>query len=367
MKNLFSLWTRALLASGGQAVVEAGENLILNGAFEAEQIEFPEFWSASSTKNVVFLRTGGPEGKKAAIGLTSDGSVFGTVSVRQQGMTLLAGGTYKLSGSIKTKGFKSRGGGLIIHNAGWVNAVGITTLPSDSDWQLYEKTFKLFPSKDRTCGVAMDASRLSGEAYFADVKLEAISEDARKGSRSQLAITRTPRLIPVEPLLNKIPLANPQLTFKFFGALPEKMEMYECSVTVGDEGAFSKTLSLEGRMPVKLDGLPCGDYSLRAAVRHRKTRSVVLEVAYPISIVNLPQIDRSNIKPLNNLVSELLHQPIASPRKPQTFRSVAPRDGWVFVAVTGASPSQELKVLLDDRDPIITAARTGWKRFGRSA
>jgi len=48
------------------AAVEPGENLLLNGAFDAEQVAFPEFWAPGSSKVVFYERSGGPEGKKAA-------------------------------------------------------------------------------------------------------------------------------------------------------------------------------------------------------------------------------------------------------------------------------------------------------------
>ena len=42
-----------------------------------------------------------------------------------------------------------------------------------------EKTFTLFPSRDKEYGLAMFANELTGEIHFADLKLEAISEGAR--------------------------------------------------------------------------------------------------------------------------------------------------------------------------------------------
>ncbi len=73
-------------------------------------------------------------------------------------------------------------------------------------------------------GVAMYATNLTGEIHFADVKLEAVSEGARKGSTSQLSLVAAPRLVPLQPLLNRIPRANPELTCKFYSLLPEKRE-----------------------------------------------------------------------------------------------------------------------------------------------
>ena len=78
-----------LLVGRAQAAVAEGENLLINGTFEAEQVEFPEFWTPSNTKQVHFLRTGGPEGKKAAVVLVGEAGGGTLLSVRQQGLRLV--------------------------------------------------------------------------------------------------------------------------------------------------------------------------------------------------------------------------------------------------------------------------------------
>ena len=79
---------------------------------------------------------------------------------------MVAGETYKLSAHIKTKGFKSRHGGIVVHNSGWTSAVGITDLPADSDWTFREKTFTLMPSKNKEYGLALFAVDPAGETPF---------------------------------------------------------------------------------------------------------------------------------------------------------------------------------------------------------
>ncbi len=97
MKPLLALLGIAILSSSVQGAVAEGENLLINGGFDAEQVDFPEFWSPSSAKNVFYDRVGGPQGKKPAVVLKNDGNTPGTASLRQQGLTLVAGETYKLS------------------------------------------------------------------------------------------------------------------------------------------------------------------------------------------------------------------------------------------------------------------------------
>jgi len=346
-----------LLSLATFAAVNEGENLLVNGGFDAEQVAFPEFWSpSSSTKSVLYQRTGGPEGRRPAIVLQGDPDGTTRVSVRQQGLTLVAGETYKLSAYTKTKGFKSRNAGLIIHNSGWTSDTGLKNLPADSDWTFREKTFKLFPSRNKEYGVAMHASDLTGEICFADVRLEAVSEGARKGSHTQMGLITAPRLVPLQPLLNRIPRTNPEITLKFYGVLPEKQEAYEGFVTLGGDRVPPQTIPLkDGKLPVKLAGLPCGDYTLNAILRHRATRQTVVDVTYPISIIDVPACDRSRIKQLNNLVAEVLNEPVKNMPAAQTFTFVNPRDGWVFVAFSTDSLAPKLAVKIDDRDVMLTA------------
>jgi hypothetical protein len=366
MKWMLALLGVAALSLSAPAAVAEGENLLVNGSFDAEQVAFPEFWSPSNSKHVVYQRTGGPAGKKPAVVLQGEGTNPGEASVRQQGLTLVAGETYKLSAYIKTKGFQSRNAGLIVHNGGWFNDVGFKNLPADSAWTFHEKTFKLFPSRDKEYGVAMFAKDLTGEISFADLKLEAINPGARKGSSTQMSIVAALRLVPFQPLLNRIPRANPELTLKFYGNLPEKQESYAALVTIDGDRLPAQTVPLkDGKLAIKLAGLPCGDYSLKAVLSQSGTHQPALEATFPLSIIDVPTLDRSRIKQLNNLVAEVLSEPVGT--APQTFTFVNPRDGWVFVALTGAAPAPGLAIKLDDRDTVITASTDRLEAFRKLA
>jgi len=355
----------ALLSSSVQGDVAEGENLLINGRFDAEQVDFPEFWSPSSAKNVFYDRVGGLDGKRPAVVLKNGDNTPGTMSLRQQGLTLVAGETYKFSAYVKTKGFQCRAGGLIIHNSGWISATGIATFPADSEWTLHERTFTLMPSKNNEYGVAIYATNLTGEIHFADVKLEAVSEGARKGSTSQLSVIAAPRLVPLQPLLNKIPRANPELTCKLYRFQREKREILECLVAVDGDPIPQQVIPLanDGAIRVRLAGLPCGDYALKAVIRHRETQKTIVETAYAISIVDPPAIDRSNIRQLNNLVAEVLNQPVSANLATQSFTFVNPRDGWVFVAFTTDTLAAGSTIKLDDSDTVITAATDRLEAF----
>lgn len=367
-RRLLSLAIANLLCWGPAALVatqrSAAENLLIDGSFDAEQADFPEFWSASSARDVVYDRHGGPGGQTASIGLLGTEAGSKTVSVRQHDLTLVPGEPYKISAYVRTRGFQSRSAGLIVHNAGWLTASGLTNLPADSEWTYLEKTLTLFPSENNRYGVAMYAVEPRGEVHFAELRLEALSPRGREGSRSHWSAVIAPRLVPCAPLLHQIPRATPQLAFKFFGSLPEPREAYECVVAIGGHARPPQTLPLvAGELVVPLAGLACGDYVLETVLQHRETRARVLRATYPIRIVDLPAIDRSRIRPLNNLVSELLDAPLRQSPEPQTFSFVNPRDGWVFVALVPQGPAPELAVRIGDGDPVITAATERGEAF----
>lgn len=364
MKHCYFVFGFALLAVAVQGAVTAQENLLLNGAFDAEQVDFPAFWSASSTTNVSYQRTGGPEGRQPAIALRSDGTAPGSVSVRQQGLTLVAGESYRLSAWIKTKGFHCRGGGLIVHNSGWLSALGIANLPADSDWTFREKTFKLMPSKGNEYGVAMYAAGLAGEIAFSGVKLEAVSEGARKGSSSQLAVIAAPRLVPLQPLLRRIPRSDPRLTLKVFGSLKDKPDAYEVVFSTADGRLASQAVPLqEGRVTANLAGLGGGEASLQAVLRHRGTGETVCQATWSIMMIDLPAVDRAALRPLNTLVTELLNQPVEKNAPAQSFNFVNPREGWVFVALEGAHPAPGLSVKIDTQAPLFGGAAAQLEAF----
>ncbi len=55
-RPLLALLGIAILSSSLQGAVAEGENLLINGGLEAEQVGFPEFWSPSSARDVIYYR-----------------------------------------------------------------------------------------------------------------------------------------------------------------------------------------------------------------------------------------------------------------------------------------------------------------------
>ena len=220
MSKKLSLWMVAAVFSAlaVSAAVAPGENLILNGNLEAEQLDFPQFWDGSPKRLVSFNPTGGPDSVGAVI-FSNPEQINGVVSVRQHGLRLVAGETYKMSVWVKTNGFESGHCGVIVHNSGWISSQGVIAFPKTTDgWQYLENTFQAASSKDESYGAALFAQNFKGEIHFAKVKLEAVSAGALAGSSVSpiLAEQNRIRLVAWAPLLNAIPMDNPRLTFHLF-------------------------------------------------------------------------------------------------------------------------------------------------------
>ena len=186
MRNRLILSTLIVSASVVCAAVKPGENILINGAFEAEQLDFPMFWEKGGSQTG-FDPTGGPGNTGAVVFSNPEGLEGVRSTCRQHDQQIIAGETYKMSAYVKTTGFKSGHCGVIVHNNGWHKENGIRSFPENTDgWQHMEQTFQLQESKDGVYGVAIFAIDYVGEIQFAQVKLEAIS-DGRAGRKLGLA------------------------------------------------------------------------------------------------------------------------------------------------------------------------------------
>ncbi|MEN6301291.1 MAG: hypothetical protein ABFD96_01125 [Armatimonadia bacterium] len=343
------------VASLAAAAVKPGENLLINGAFEAEQLTFPMFWQKAGT-NVSFNPTGGPGNTGAVVFSNPDGQKGLNASCRQHDLQLVAGETYKMSAYVKTKGFKSPHCGIIVHNNGWFKEGGIKSLPETTDgWQLLEQTFEMPESRDNVYGAAIFVVDYVGEVQFAQVKLEAISAGALAGSSPSRALVEQnrPRLVAWEPLLNEIPLTSPKLTFAFFGATERPVGDYDCVYTIDGKTVRKYPLTRD-RNTVDLTGVGKGDHKLGVAIVSRASQEKLFSMSHVITLIAIPKADTSAHRRLNNLVTEVLAQPLKANAAPQRFEFSTVRDGWVFIKVENNDPG--LKAVLESDDTAITAA-----------
>ncbi|HCA46970.1 MAG TPA: hypothetical protein DEP45_06260, partial [Armatimonadetes bacterium] len=145
------------------AAVDVGDNLLINGSFETEQLGFPMFWQKSG-ENTSYGATGGPDGGGAVIFSNPDGLAGVRATCRQQDLRVVGGETYKMSTWVKAEGFSSRHCGVIVHNNGWYQEGGIRSLPETTDgWEYLEQTFEMPQSENGAYGVAIFAVDYTGE------------------------------------------------------------------------------------------------------------------------------------------------------------------------------------------------------------
>ena len=203
------------------AQVKPGDNLLVNGKFDADQEDFPPFWANQASRYLSYNPSGGPNGlpsvKLASAEPSNTESTF-----RQYDLELVPGETYRVSAWVRTKDFKSRHYGFTVCNNGWFSEQGIKEFKPTQDWTLMTNEFKAEKSNNGKYMMIFFAVNFQGEAEIADVKLEAVSKGALENSRPPQISTllQSPKLIPIAPLLNQIPLDKPELTFRYFGKLP---------------------------------------------------------------------------------------------------------------------------------------------------
>ncbi|MFP4249427.1 MAG: carbohydrate binding domain-containing protein, partial [Armatimonadota bacterium] len=335
-----------LLLSTGTAfaAVEPGENLLINGTFETEQLDFPMFWQKGG-EHTSYDATGGPDGAGAVVFSNPEGLEGVRATCRQHDLLVREGETYKMSAWVKTEDFSSGHCGVIVHNSGWHEEAGIRSLPENTDgWEHLEETFEMPESEGGAgYGVAIFAINYVGEVQFANVTLEAVSEGALEGSAvsSVLLEQQRPRLVAWEPLLNKISLDDPELTFHYFGVAEQPHAEYDCVYTIDGETTRTSPLTPELNS-VDLSGIAAGDHTLEVALVERDGGEKVFDDSYTITLVETPEVDTSAHRRLNNLVVEVLAQPLQATAEEQAFEFSTTRDGWVFIKVETEQEEPEL-------------------------
>lgn len=330
------------------AAVQDGENILYNGEFEADQTPFPEGWTTRYPSNVRYSRSGGPNGEPS-IAIFSETQTNYNPTVAQEGFVLVAGEKYKLSAYIRTKNFQSKHGGIAVYNQAWMNDFGIKYLPETSDWKKYEIEAECMKSENGRYYISLFAVRMQGEIEFADVKLIATSPKGLEGSSSISKNAFAPRLVPIAPLLNKIPAHKPELSFQWFGRLEGGVDKYNVAISCNNKVLYKDTLT-QKTFVASLKGLPLGKSVLTASVTAKDGGKEVYSAQFNITIIEKKPLDTSRVKRLNNLVSRLLLE--KSGKAEALYGFVNPEDGWVLVNIVPAKASPALSVKVNGQEVI---------------
>ena len=377
MKRLMSaLLVFLLIASALHAAVKPGENILINGIMNGnaknpvtgDASTAPLWWTPMSAVSEVRFITenGAATGKGYLHYEASKKDRQGMeVTVKQAGLKLVECEKYRISAMVRTKDFESPHCGIVVYDRGWYNDTGIHKFPKNQDWTRMSVEIPMISARGGVHTFAIFACEFKGTLDVADVKLEALSEKALAGTEKSnlVEVITKPNLIPMEPLINKITIPEkgqgeefPALTFLFHGNLPENTsrEDYDIRYSVNDMSEDAVVLR-EGRNTIVFKkGVKPGDFKLAVSVVNRSSRQVIYRQEYTATFVLPIKTSSKGHRRLNNLVVEILNQPIAKDAAPQTFNFCTMRDGWVFIAAQDAA-AEPLEVVLDGTLTVITA------------
>ncbi len=351
------------------AQVKPGDNLLVNGQLEADQANMPPFWNPTSgAEHIRYIANSGLPGL-GCLTLSSDDGAKEAV-IRQAGLQLVAGERYRLSAMVRTKDFESGHYGVIVCNQGWFSSQGILAVERTQDWTAMSVEFDAAESSSGTYAFIVFAIKFKGELSVADLRLEALTKAGQDGSKRSLQAENAlqPRLVPVEPLLHRIPTDRPEVTFRFFGRLlpnleaaDNKPEDYDIVWKCGDEPEVVQPL----KKPLNVLTLPKNRPwrgKLETAIRSHATGEIVLRQVHDVETIDVRELNPAGHRRLNNLVTEILHADLQATAEEQRFEFVNVRNGWLYLAVrdAGAAP-----VELHLGDDVVIRPDAAWKETFR--
>ncbi len=319
------------------AAVEPGENIVLNGALEADQASSPPFWNVNKPEKISWKPSGGPDGRPY-VSILSDERDPAEATFRQYGLRLVEGGKYRISAYVRTKALSTGYGGVEVVNHGWYRGASAGKLPSDTagKWVKLEHDFTCFASKDGTYSLVAFLTKFKGTFDVADIRLVALDEAAlKKTERSPIfAIQSKPRLIPFNPILGKIPLYDSTVEFRFFGCLPKGTTEndFEAVLEVeGASGASRAPLALKGGVRLAVPGAAAPTQGVFAvSIERKSTGERIFTERHRYALRDVPR-ELKKGRRLNNLTSELVNAKRVRAEK-ETFPFDVFRDSWLFIA-----------------------------------
>lgn len=335
MKKL--LYCAFLLAASGLLAFEE-KNILLDTDFAGAPEASPGTIGAWDVKNqdvphnpLVLLPGEAPDGKNAVRVTIPKGEIF-----RQRDITLVAGEKYRFGAYVRTKGFKSKTATIRIWNMGWTRDLVSSRIPGDTNgrWVKVEGTGIAPQSRDfYTYGIYAEAPE--GSIDFACPYLIPLSEKALAGSKvkppTHKGALDLSRIVPVEPLLTKIDVTAPRMKFYVPGGNAAALADCRLGVQTRMAGAADYSpwsffdIGADRFADARLGKLPEGEGKLRVGLFRKGGKDPVSQNEYAIRVVTLPP--KSSVKPLNNLVGEILETEL----KDGEITFINPREGWVFI------------------------------------
>ncbi len=342
-------------------------NILRNTNFEVMEGDYLPYWSTGplgcvQTGDFLNVLPGeAPDGGNA-LRMTFDGRLE---TFRQLKIKLVAGERYRFGAFVRTSGLETPIANLRVWNAGWQGEISSNIqLPRDThgEWVrvegegvLPDSNKNIFPYGGAyTYGLY--AKLAKGQVDFACPYLIPLSEAAMAGSRVPDFKGRAfYRIVPVRPLLWKIPENDQRMTF-FIPGIPEQTDAalanYECAIQVrmADDDDFSEwrraPLDASKTAVIDLGYLPPGEGMLRAALVPKGKTTPLFQNEYAIRVI--PPLPQVTLKRRNNMVADILETDLRDGET--TF--VNPRDGWVFIGFDKPCPGTTA-TLDNDSEPVL--------------
>lgn len=340
------------------AEVNPGENLLLNGALEADQVEWPSGWRRNRNAALAYLPSGGPDGRGCvSFSSKSRNDVVDEIGTWQTGYSLAPDGKYKISALVCTKGFSSvRGRVVVVNEQSGANA-GLMELPRDTDgkWVRLEQIFSPPGNNDSTYTVVAKAEQFVGEMAVTDIKLEAVDSIALEKTKrlAILAAQYDLRVLPFSPVLGRIPRHSPQIEFRAFGNLPNGISEGECDVLLKRDGCNESTrapLAMKGGVFLQLPGFASTTQGwFTVSIERRVDGKSLFSDRWRYRLRDVPR-GLSEGRKLNNLCHELVKETYPQRGATARYRFPMSRDGWVFIKV---GEGGDVSVRLDGKNTVV--------------
>ena len=332
-----------------------GENLLNNSELKtSEQTPgFPYDWNMDFAEKKASFRYEQDENGNGIVVLlpaVKEGTLpawgDGIVTFRQIGLTLNPGKKYRIGALIRTKDLKAERAGLVVYNFAWTKACQIQLPESTEDWTRVETDVTLPGSRGEEYAFAVyTVGCTAGEIKVKSPYLIPLDAEAAANVEKAPLIHSIRQLIPVSPLLAKMSAEKPEMTFSFRSVLPKPETEYECLVKI--QSTDADTILAQGVFPLKenhihaeFQKLSPGDVTLEAALIDKQTGNKVAESKYPATLNEPVKLSRPVEKRLNMLTQRLL----TAEAKDGGYLFSAPRDGWVYIALSEGKPETTVKL-----------------------
>ena len=321
------------------AAVVPGENMLNNPTLAFGGEGGPDDWNLSFEK----VHAGADFKVENGMNLISFKPRKGETTIAQAGITLKEGAKVKVGAWVRTSGYASAGGGVIIYNYAWTKSDGPGPFPRDTGgkWVRFEKEVTVPASYNGRYSFAIYTLDMKeGSAEVRDPYLFAVDAESAAAARPAVSFCRLGVVTPVSPLLSKILEGDSKVSFSFIS----REKKARCSVSTRMEGEerwrSHGGFPLENdRVVARLSGMEKGKGEIKAEMYDAGGKLLASSV-YPIRVNALP----APLKPgrrLNNLVTSLVSAEAAD----AVHAFDMPSDGWVWISFSRGNPS--LKAFLD--------------------